>query len=257
MSSRTSPALLPDPKRPRLLAPDDETSSTFAVPPVAPNGFDRANYTGRNPPPTQAASVYERGEWQSSALEEADDDECSRLQPRFRPLRQQRVAWRSPRQRQAQLLLRGSRILRRQRPAPSRLGRAGRASLLPPRKKGARFPSSKRSHRHRHRRSAGADASGDPVQDSCPGVAARRRSVDPRSLTEIGQLAHIRCYNQIDLANGPQKRPPYTPEDYERLLQMHRRGESVERIALVLHRTRSSIINHFRKHKPIWTAAGE
>lgn len=38
---------------------------------------------------------------------------------------------------------------------------------------------------------------------------------------------------------------------------MHRRGESVERIALVLHRTRSSIINHFRKHKPIWTAAGE
>ena len=88
MSSRTSPALLPDPKRPRLLAPGDEAYSPPAVPSVAPDEFARANYTGRNPPPTQVATTYERGEWQSSAPEEADDDEYSRLQPRIRPLRQ-------------------------------------------------------------------------------------------------------------------------------------------------------------------------
>lgn len=60
-----------------------------------------------------------------------------------------------------------------------------------------------------------------------------------------------------DMADGPQVRPAYTPEDYRRLLKMHRCGESAERIALVLGRSTSSVINHFRKRKPIWLEAGE
>lgn len=59
-----------------------------------------------------------------------------------------------------------------------------------------------------------------------------------------------------DMADGPQKRPAYTPEDYKRLLNMHRCGESAERIALVLGRSTSSVFNHFRKRKPIWLEAG-
>lgn len=59
------------------------------------------------------------------------------------------------------------------------------------------------------------------------------------------------------MATGSQQLPSYTPEDYAQLLKMHRRGESAERIALVLHRTTSSILNHFAKQKPIWQAAGQ
>ena len=52
-------------------------------------------------------------------------------------------------------------------------------------------------------------------------------------------------------------RPPYTAEDYERLLKMHRVGASAERIALVLDRSTASVMSHFKKHKPVWNAAGE
>jgi hypothetical protein len=51
-------------------------------------------------------------------------------------------------------------------------------------------------------------------------------------------------------------RPPYTADDYEHLLKMHRNGASAERIALVLDRSTSSVRSHFQKHKPIWNAAG-
>lgn len=58
------------------------------------------------------------------------------------------------------------------------------------------------------------------------------------------------------MAKGPQVRPPYTADDYEHLLKMHRNGASAERIALVLDQSTSSVRSHFQKHKPIWNAAG-
>lgn len=61
----------------------------------------------------------------------------------------------------------------------------------------------------------------------------------------------------LGMAKGPQIRPPYNAEDYERLLKMHRVGASAERIALALDRSIDSVISHFLKHRPIWHAAGE
>ncbi|GAA5960956.1 hypothetical protein JCM8115_002635 [Rhodotorula mucilaginosa] len=63
MSSRASPAVLPDPKRPRLLASGDETSSTPAVPSAAPSTFTSANYPNLVPTPIQAVATHGRSEW--------------------------------------------------------------------------------------------------------------------------------------------------------------------------------------------------
>jgi hypothetical protein len=66
MSSRASPAVLPDPKRPRLLASGDETSSTPAVPSAAPSTFTSANYPNLVPTPIQAVATHGRSEWQAT-----------------------------------------------------------------------------------------------------------------------------------------------------------------------------------------------
>lgn len=62
--------MLPDPKRPRLLAPGDEASSTPAALSGALSGLARGNYTGRapahapGPAPSRVPARYERGERQ-------------------------------------------------------------------------------------------------------------------------------------------------------------------------------------------------
>ncbi|GAA5960963.1 hypothetical protein JCM8115_002638 [Rhodotorula mucilaginosa] len=71
------------------------------------------------------------------------------------------------------------------------------------------------------------------------------------------QISLLIRRHEHGMAKGPQMRPPYTADDYEHLLKMHRNGASAERIALVLDRSTSSVRSHFQKHKPIWNAAGE
>ncbi|KWU42486.1 hypothetical protein RHOSPDRAFT_36011 [Rhodotorula sp. JG-1b] len=215
MSSRTSPALLPDPKRPRLLAPGDEASSPPAVPSVAPDVFARANYTGRNPPPTQVATTYERASYPAT----------------------QTVTGSSPESSSASSAAPTART-----PYPS--SSAASSVHARPRRSGLPFTA------------AEEDEIAVRLQKGLADIVIA--AILERTPQEIQSEIRVLVWQlKSDLANGPQTRPPYTPEDYTRLLQMHRRGESVERIALVLRRTTSSIINHFRKHKPTWTVAGE
>ncbi|GAA5960960.1 hypothetical protein JCM8115_002637 [Rhodotorula mucilaginosa] len=214
MSSRTSPAVLPDPKRPRLLAPGDAIPSTPAVPLSAPNALAHANYTGRVPAPTQAVASCERTSYPATQKVTASSAQSS--------------------------------------------------SDLRPHAAGTSYPSSSSSNSVQARPSRSGLYFTDADDNNLITFLGRGlpdiviAALLDRTPQEVQR--EIRCrmfWHDGDMADGPQVRPAYTPEDYRRLLKMHRCGESAERIALVLGRSTSSVINHFRKRKPIWLEAGE